>query len=272
MPLPAESAPSLVVSPAVPGRVVLIAGPGEPTHIVYHALQAGVGVAHVLIETPVGARQLLKGRLKKLGWATVAGQVAFKLLVERALKAGAGGRLQAIKAEFGLNDAPIPADQVTRVPSINSPEAIAALQALHPTVVVVQGTRIIGKKVLQSVAAPFINMHAGITPRYRGVHGGYWALAQADAAHCGVTVHLVDAGIDTGGILAQAPIQPTAQDSFVTYPLLQLAAGLPLLVAAVRAGLAGALRPLPPDGASPSRLWSHPTLGQWLGGWWRGVK
>ena len=63
--LPAESAPSLVgASPAVPGRVVLIAGPGEPTHIVYHALRAGVGVAHVLIETPVGAKQLLKGRLR----------------------------------------------------------------------------------------------------------------------------------------------------------------------------------------------------------------
>ena len=115
-------------------------------------------------------------------------------------------------------------------------------------------------------------MHAGITPRYRGVHGGYWALASGDAAHCGVTVHLVDAGIDTGGILAQALIRPTPVDSFVTYPLLQLAAGLPLLVDAARAGLAGTLRPLPADAASPSRLWSHPTLAQWLSGWRRGVK
>lgn len=245
---------------------MLIAGPGEPTHIVYHALQASVGVAHVIIEEPVGAKQLLKRRLEKLGAVTVAGQVLFKAVVEAPLKLTAGGRLQQIKQEFKLNDAPIPATETTFVSSINSPEAIAALQALQPEVVVVQGTRIIAKRVLQSVSCPFINMHAGITPRYRGVHGGYWALATGDPAHCGVTVHLVDAGIDTGGILAQALIHPTPADSFVTYPLLQLAAGLPLLVQAVRDALAGSLR-TQPAAEGPSQLWSHPTLGQWLGGW-----
>ncbi len=249
-------------------RVVLIAGPGEPTHIVYHALQATVGVVRVIIEEPVGAKQLLKRRIEKLGAATVAGQVLFKAVIEKPLKLTAGDRLRQIKRKFGLNDAPIPAEAVIAVSSINSPEAIAHLQELQPDVVVVQGTRIIAKRVLQSVACPFINMHAGITPRYRGVHGGYWALATDDAAHCGVTVHLVDAGIDTGGILAQALIQPTPADSFVTYPLLQLAAGLPLLVDAVRAGLAGTLQPLK-VAEGPSQLWSHPTLGQWLTGWLR---
>ncbi len=265
-----------VAPPAAP-RVVLIAGPGEPTHIVFHALQATTGVVGVIIEEPVGAKQLLKRRLEKLGWPTVAGQIAFKLLVERALRLTAGARLQKIKAEFGLNDAPLPVEVVQHVPSINALEAIVALQALRPDVVVVQGTRIIAKRVLQSVPAPFINMHAGITPRYRGVHGGYWALATNDAAHCGVTVHLVDAGIDTGGILAQALIRPTPADSYVTYPLLQLAAGLPLLVQAVREAVAGTLQPKTESataieatsGAVPSRLWSHPTLGRWLAGWWR---
>ncbi len=245
---------------ANPGRVVLIAGPGEPTHIVYHALQASVGVVGVIIEEPVAAKQLLKRRLEKLGWAPVSGQILFKAVIEAPLKLAAAGRLREIKAAYGLQDAPI-----------NSPEAIAALQAFAPDVVVVQGTRIIAKRVLQSVAAPFINMHAGITPRYRGVHGGYWALASGDAAHCGVTVHLVDAGIDTGGVLAQTLIEPIPADSYVTYPLLQLAAGLPLLVQAVRAALAGTLLPQP-VAEGPSRLWSHPTLGQWLSGWLRGVK
>jgi hypothetical protein len=261
------------LSPSATNRVVLIAGPGEPTHIVYHALQATVGVAHVIIEEPVGAKQLLRRRLEKLGWLTVVGQILFKVTAERLLKLGAGGRLQAIKAEFDINDAPIPAAMVTHVPSINSPEAIAVLQALGPAVVVVQGTRIIGKKVLQSVSAPFINMHAGITPRYRGVHGGYWALATNDAAHCGVTVHFVDTGIDTGGVIAQANIHPTAADSYVTYPLLQLAAGLPLLSEAVRAALVGPVPAMVTPAGTPSQLWSHPTLWQWLSAWLgRGVR
>ena len=66
---------------------------------------------------------------------------------------------------------------------------------------------------------------AGITPLYRGVHGAYWALAEGRRDLCGVTVHRVDAGIDTGEVLAQVLIDPTPQDNFVTYPWLQVAEG-----------------------------------------------
>jgi hypothetical protein len=45
--------------------------------------------------------------------------------------------------------------------------------------------------------------------------------------------------------------------------LLQLAAGLPLLVQAVREALAGTLR-LQPAPEGTSRLWSHPTLAEYL--------
>ncbi len=253
---------------ASPGRVVIIAGPGEPTHIVYHALNQAIGVHKIIIEEPVSAKQLLRRRIEKIGFPTVAGQVLFKVLIEKALKLRAAGRLQQIKHANQLNDAPIPASEVIHVPSINSPEAIAHLQALAPDVVVVQGTRIISKKVLQSVPCRFINTHAGITPRYRGVHGGYWALATNDRAHCGVSVHFVDAGIDTGGVIAQTLIDPTPQDNFVTYPLLQMAAGLPLLIQAVREALAGTVREQPVS-QEGSRLWSHPTLGEYLSNWRR---
>ena len=57
---------------------------------------------------------------------------------------------------------------------------------------------------LGSLGCPVVNVHAGITPRYRGVHGGYWALAERHPEWVGTTVHLVDPGIDTGAILAQA--------------------------------------------------------------------
>ena len=112
-------------------------------------------------------------------------------------------------------------------------------------VVVVNGTRIIARRVLEASDAVFINTHCGITPEYRGVHGGYWALYRSDPENCGVTVHLVDPGIDTGGILAQQRIEPGPHDNFVTYPYLQLAAGLPLLVEAVGSALEG--RHIPRD-------------------------
>ena len=79
--------------------------------------------------------------------------------------------------------------------------------------VVVHGTRIIPARVLESLGCPVVNMHAGITPRYRGVHGGYWALAERHPEWVGTTVHLVDPGIDTGGILAQATFDVTDEDT-----------------------------------------------------------
>lgn len=244
-------------------KIVVLAGPGESTNILFHALDAAFGVHRIIVETPVSQQQLLKRRAEKLGWATVAGQIAFKLLVAGPLGRKSQSRLRALKQQHGLHDQSLPANHTLHVDSVNSPECIAALQELKPDVVVVNGTRIIAKRVLTSVACPFINTHAGITPLYRGVHGGYWALANHDADHCGVSVHLVDAGIDTGGIISQALIHPVEADNFATYPLLQLIAGLPLLVDAVRAALSGTIQ-LRPAPAGESRLWSHPTLAQYL--------
>jgi folate-dependent phosphoribosylglycinamide formyltransferase PurN len=140
---------------------------------------------------------------------------------------------------------------------------VEALKRSAPRVVVVGGTRIISGEVLDAVAAPFLNMHAGMTPRYRGVHGGYWALASGDREHCGVTVHVVDRGVDTGAVVAQARIEPTSRDSFATYPYLQLVTGLPLLVGAVRAALRGTLAES--EGVpGPSRQWYHPTAWGYL--------
>ena len=45
---------------------------------------------------------------------------------------------------------------------------------------ILNGTRIVSKKVISSIGCLFINTHCGITPKYRGVHGGYWAIYNND--------------------------------------------------------------------------------------------
>jgi hypothetical protein len=70
--------------------------------------------------------------------------------------------------------------------------------------------------------------------------------------------------------VAQGLIAPTARDSFVTYPSLQLAAALPLLVDSIGKALRGELSVRPAEG--PSRVWYHPGLFQYLVGRTRGVK
>ena len=243
--------------------IVLLAGTGRSTAIVYNALAREFTVAAVIQEDKPARLDFLKRRARKIGWPKVAGQTLFRAVVMPALAAFSRRRTAEILAASGLTTTPIPASVLVRVKSVNSPECIAALQRLAPKVVVVNGTRIIKAEVLNSAPAKFINMHAGITPLYRGVHGAYWALAQNDRNHCGVTVHLVDTGIDTGNILGQATIEPSPRDNFATYAYLQLAAGVPLLKEAVRAALQGRLQPQPAP-AGESHLWYHPTLGEYL--------
>jgi methionyl-tRNA formyltransferase len=184
--------------------------------------------------------------------------VLFQLFIAKPLSKLSTKRITSIKKAYHLNDTPIPKEDLIEVNSINAAECLAQLQSLQPDLVIVHGTRIISKKILQGVNTPFINIHAGITPRYRGSHGAYWALANNDKENCGVTVHLVDAGIDTGNVLAQGLIPYTPEDNFVTYPYLQLAEGLQLLKDVIEKMERGE-GPVVKNQAD-SALWHHPTL------------
>jgi hypothetical protein len=247
-------------APAPEGRVVLLAGRGDTTDIVAHYLAKRVAHLEVIVEEPQSRVELARRRAKRRGWPTVTGQVLFITLVLPWLRRRGAGRIDGIVAEAGLDTTPYPVDH--RIHSVNGSATVALLRAARPDVVVVNGTRIIASTVLEEITCPVINTHAGITPGYRGVHGGYWALVDGRPDQVGTTVHLVDPGIDTGGVLARATFAVTPADSIATYPYLHVAAGLPLLGQQVDRALVG--KPLSPlaeeDAAVTSQLRLHPTL------------
>lgn len=242
--------------PARP-RVVMLAGPGLSTVLMYNGLRAACDIVAVVIEEKPSSVAMLRHRAKKLGWRTTMGQVAF-IAYSRWLGKVSRQRIGLLMRRYGLDSEPIPSDVITRVASANRREVIRLLTELAPDAVVVNGTRILSSKLLGSVAAPFINTHMGMTPAYRGVHGGYWALAMDDRTRCGVTVHLVDEGVDTGGVLYQSPIDTDSTDNFSTYPIHQIAKAIPLMCAAASDAAGGCLSPCPATGES--RQWYHPTL------------
>lgn len=239
--------------------IVMLAGKKESTNVIYNSLKDDFKIEKVILEERVPRNRVLRRRSKKLGLLRVLGQTLFRLIVVPCLKATSKGHILEIKSRFTLSDLPVDKYKVINVISANSEETIAALKELDPDIVVINGTRIIKSNVLDCTAATFINMHAGITPLYRGVHGAYWALFEENTDACGVTVHLVNTGIDTGGILEQGLIERTGKDNFVTYPLLQLVTGLPLLKKAIKDILNNRIE-IKPRPAGKSRLWSHPTL------------
>jgi phosphoribosylglycinamide formyltransferase-1 len=250
------------------GPVVLLAGSGDSTDIVANYLAAQVRELVVVVEEPPSRLRMARRRAHRVGWLEMLGQLLFVGLLQPILTRRGTPRRIAILRAAGVDTTHRPADH--RVSSVNDPGTVSLVASLHPTLVVVHGTRIIASTVLKSMGCPAINLHAGITPRYRGVHGGYWALVDSHPEWVGSTVHLVDPGIDTGSILGQTTFEVSAEDTFATYPDLHLVHGLPLLGTQVSAVMAGeALRTRPVGLAPGSGLHYHPTLWGYLWHRWR---
>jgi folate-dependent phosphoribosylglycinamide formyltransferase PurN len=245
--------------------VILGTAHAEPTLAVCNYLVERFSKCIVVYERRESRHTLLRRRLVKLGPLTVAGQVAFQTLAVPLLKKLSIRRVVEIKSAFGMRTTPVPGHLVS---SVNSKNAIDLVKTLNPACIVLAGTRILSKEFLQIFRSPIINIHAGITPLYRGVHGAYWAMVEKRPDLCGVTVHRVDAGIDTGEVLAQEILRPCPDDNFVTYPWLQLGLEVRLLAKILPDVIEGrALANVPLT--SVSKLRTHPTI--WGYSWHRFV-
>jgi phosphoribosylglycinamide formyltransferase-1 len=81
-----------------------------------------------------------------------------------------------------------------------------ATAAHSPDLVVSAGfMRILGPQFLSRFSGRIVNTHPALLPAFPGTHGVADALAHGVKV-TGCTVHLVDAGTDTGPILAQQPV------------------------------------------------------------------
>jgi folate-dependent phosphoribosylglycinamide formyltransferase PurN len=250
----------------------MLAGGGDSTYIVANELRKRFGDFPLIIETGESGWRIAHRRARKLGYRASAGKLLF-LPAARWLRLQSRARIAAIKRESALDSTPVTSN-VFRIESANGDESIALLKAANPELVVVNGTRILTQRVLRSVPGRFVNMHAGITPAFRGCHGAYWALATGRPHLAGTTIHWIDAGVDTGQAVKQALIHPGPDDNFATYPYLQLAAGLPLLVQTVREFRAGEVTEctVPGREMASSRLYYHPSLWAYFLGRVHGVK
>ena len=95
--------------------------------------------------------------------------------------------------------------------SLREPSAHAELRRLNPDLIVVTAYgRLLPASLLALPPLGCVNVHASLLPRWRGAAPIQRAIQAGDAA-TGVTLMGMDAGLDTGPILAQARI-PIAGD------------------------------------------------------------
>lgn len=85
------------------------------------------------------------------------------------------------------------------VSNFNSSECEDILKKLSPDIVVLGGSRILKKNIIDIPRIGILNAHPGYLPNYRGVDVIPWAVYNGD--NVGVTVHLIDEHIDSGLII-----------------------------------------------------------------------
>ena len=93
-------------------------------------------------------------------------------------------------------------DEVLRS-AINSEEIVQHIQSLDPDILLVCMAPILKPAVFTIPKLATVNIHFGIAPYYRGEHTLFWPLYFGDYENIGITLHLINRGIDSGHILAQ---------------------------------------------------------------------
>ena len=245
-------------------KIILLAADCESSRWVYNALEESFDLEAVILEQPVNKKELAKKRIKKIGLIPVIGQILFSVLMVPFLRRISQKRKTSLISQYRLNDNYFAPAKRYGVSSVNEEGCLRLIGLFKPDIIVVNGTRIISKNLLQSTNAIFVNMHVGITPRYRGSHGGYWALRNNDIENFGTTIHLIDAGVDTGAVLKQVFIKPDKADNFTTYPVLQVAAGIGALKEVLANMLSGNYETI--KHTEKGKMYFQPTLWKYLTG------
>jgi methionyl-tRNA formyltransferase len=97
--------------------------------------------------------------------------------------------------------------------SVNTNEVLAYLLSKSPDYLFVYGTGIIGEELIKEFDGRIINMHLGLSPFYRGAGTNFYPIYNNEPEFCGVTIHYLDAGIDTGEIISRGRAVIKAKDN-----------------------------------------------------------
>ena len=133
---------------------------------------------------------------------------------------------------------------------LDGPEVLAHLAGWEPeSIVVAAFGQLLPGPVLDLPLHGSINVHASLLPRYRGAAPISAAILEGEPV-TGVTIMLMDVGLDTGPILAQAEcaIAPDETTASLTAKLADL--GAQLLVETLDGWLEGAIEAQPQDDAA----------------------
>jgi phosphoribosylglycinamide formyltransferase-1 len=248
----------------MPRRIVVLSDKGPASYYLINRLLADdIMVGVVFEKRPFKSLlNVLKARVKRIGFWGVINQILLGLytrLIEKPKD------MKTVSKIF--NDQPteniIKDVDKLEVKSINHASVKDFVVSKSPDLVVVNGTTILKAPLIELFPQRIINVHVGITPEYRGTHGGFWALYNGEKEMAGVTVHLIDKGIDSGDILYQEKVTVAPEDTLRGIVLKQQKVGIDLVFKCLEDFNRGKLNSYrKPD--SHSKLYYSPGLTHYL--------
>src|SRR5437870_4844227 len=131
--------------------------------------------------------------------------------------------------------------------SFKRPENIAALAAYNADLFIVAAFgQILPRAVLDLPRFGTLNIHASLLPKYRGVSPISEAILQGDS-ETGVTIMLIDAGVDTGPTLLQRTLPISDDDTTGSLTTKLAALGASALLEVLPLWVQGKITPQPQD-------------------------
>jgi methionyl-tRNA formyltransferase len=135
--------------------------------------------------------------------------------------------------------------KVVQPSSVRSTEFSNVIAELEPDfIVVVAFGHIIAKNTLDIPKIATINIHASLLPKYRGSAPIQWAIINGEKK-TGVTIMLMDEGMDTGDILLSSELEIAPDDTSGTLHERLSDLGADLLIQTLNAFETGDIHPIP---------------------------
>jgi methionyl-tRNA formyltransferase len=193
-------------------KIVLLTGCAPEHRFMANRLASAFPIEAILVDAgaPISRKQRLK-RLRRHTVSQFLSRTLLKLWMGMSRDDVQGGKeIVGVLGEDSLRHRfPFQA-----VPGINSRDTIATLRALSPDILLIYGTSIAGAETLKT-AKIVLNLHSGISPRYRGTNCVYWPIYCGEPDQVGATVHFCTGQVDGGAVVAQARVKLKQEDDTI---------------------------------------------------------
>ena len=161
--------------------------------------------------------------------------------------AGRGRKLTPPPVKDLADELDIPVIQPNR---LSDEAAMQTLKGWHPDLIVVTAFgQILRPEVLEMPQFGCINVHASLLPRWRGAAPIQAAILHGDP-QTGVTIMMMDEGLDTGPILSQEEHNLSGMETAGSLSPILAKLGAQLLLTTLPEYLSGGLQPAPQEGES----------------------